>query len=257
MQPTFFTLLLLFLFLQCTITLSQPPAPSPVAAPPAQSPAQAPAKHPPHHPHSSPPPPEPADIIQVLLKASHFTSFARLIKATHVDYQLTAQLNSSSDGITMFAPTDAAFSNLRESALSSLNDKEKVAFVQFHILPRFLSTSDFQTLSNPIKTLAGSDSRYPMTITTTDSSVNISTGLTETSIANTVYSDNRTVVVYEIDKVLLPKYLFPPAAAPAAAANASAESPEIAKEASGAIRSVLQYNSVVLGVGIFAVIFCL
>ncbi|KAJ9178147.1 hypothetical protein P3X46_010056 [Hevea brasiliensis] len=241
MEHYLFSFSLLLLILHCTNTLSQSPASAPVAAP-----AQAPTHRPSHRPHSSPPPPGPVDVIQILLKAGHFTAFVRLIKATHVDTQLTSQLNSSTDGITIFAPTDAAFSNLRAGALGSLNDREKVAFLQFHILPRFLSTSDFQTLSNPVMTLAGSDSRYPMTISTTDSSVTINTGLTKTSLANTVYTDKQ-VAIYEIDKVLLPKYLFPPAAAPAPAKPA--ESPEIPKDVSGAISSVLHYNwAVVLGV---------
>ncbi|KAJ9188877.1 hypothetical protein P3X46_000233 [Hevea brasiliensis] len=242
MQQSIFSLTLLLLFFHCTNTLSQSPASAPVAAP-----AQAPSHHPSHRPHSSSPPPGPTDVIQILLKAGHFITFIRLIKATHVDFQLTSQLNSSTDGITVFAPTDTAFTNLKAGALDSLNDKEKLAFVQFHILPRFLSISDFQTLSNPVKTLAGSDDRYPVNISTTDSSVSISTGLTKTSIANTVYTDKQ-VAIYEIDKVLLPKLLFPPATAPAPAK--SAETPEInPKDASSAMSSVLHYNgALVLGV---------
>ncbi|KAF2321775.1 hypothetical protein GH714_002676 [Hevea brasiliensis] len=161
MEHYLFSFSLLLLILHCTNTLSQSPASAPVAAP-----AQAPTHRPSHRPHSSPPPPGPVDVIQILLKAGHFTAFVRLIKATHVDTQLTSQLNSSTDGITIFAPTDAAFSNLRAGALGSLNDREKVA-------------------------------------------------------------------IYEIDKVLLPKYLFPPAAAPAPAKPA--ESPEIPKDVSGAL----------------------
>lgn len=243
MHQSIFSFSLLLFFLHCTNTLSQSPASAPVAPP-----AQPPSHHPSHRPHSSPPP-APTDVMQILLKAGHFITFVRLIKATHVDFQLTSQLNSSTDGITIFAPTDTAFTKLKAGALDSLNDREKLSFVQFHILPRSLSTSDFQTLSNPIKTLAGSDDRFPMNISTTDSSVTISTGLTKTSIVNTVYTDKQ-VAIYEINKVLLPKRLFPPPAAPAPAKPA--ESPEVnTKDASDAMSSVFHYNGVVvLGAGL-------
>ncbi|KDP44080.1 hypothetical protein JCGZ_05547 [Jatropha curcas] len=253
MQHSIFSFSVLLLFLHCINTFSQSPTPSPVATP-----AQSPAATRLHHPNSPPPPPSPGptDVIQVLLKANHFLTFVRLIKATHVDYQLTSQLNSSTDGMTIFAPTDAAFSNLKSSALGSLNDKQKASFVQFHILPRYLNISDFQTLSNPVETLAGSVDKYPLTISTSDSSVNISTGITKTSISNIVYTDKQ-VAIFEVDKVLQPKYLFHPAAAAPAAPSPTektAESHEgTENDSSGAIGSVVDYNGVVvLEAGIFA-----
>ncbi|KAJ6403294.1 hypothetical protein OIU84_015244 [Salix udensis] len=161
-----FILLLSLLFLHnCSRTFCQASVQSP-------APTKAPV-----------PPPSlavPTDTIKILLKAGRFLSFVRLMKATQVDTQLFSQLNSSTDGITIFAPNDNAFSSRVAGAVGSLNDREKLEFVQFHILPRCLSISDFQT------------------------------GLTKTSISNTVYTDKQ-VAIYEVDKVLVPKDLFPPA----------------------------------------------
>ncbi|XP_065868153.1 fasciclin-like arabinogalactan protein 12 [Euphorbia lathyris] len=250
-HSSLFSLPLLLLFLHFSPTISLSPTPSPLSAPPAKAPTPPP---PHHHPHtSSPPPPLPTDVVGILLKAGKFITFIRLIKATRVDYQLSSQINSSTEGITVFAPSDAAFSNLKVD-IGALNDKDEVSLTQYHILPRFLAKSDFQTLSNPIKTLAGSDDKYTMTITTTDNSVNISTGLTKSSISSIVYTDKQ-VAIYEIDKVLLPKRLFPPAAAPAAlSAKPSADSPdglpksdEDDHDSSGA--GVLDYHGVMFGVG--------
>ncbi|WCJ41050.1 FASCICLIN-like arabinogalactan-protein 12 [Euphorbia peplus] len=243
-HSSLFTFLLLLLFLHFSTILSQSPTPSPVSAPPAKPPT------PHHHPHaSSPPAPAPTDVIGILLKAGKYITFIRLIKATRVDYQLTSQINSSTDGITIFAPSDAAFSNLKVD-IGALNDKAKVSLVQYHILPRLLAKSDFQTVSNPIKTLAGSDDKYTMTITTTDNSVNISTGIEKSSISSIVYTDKQ-VAIYEIDRVLLPKRIFPPAAAPAALS--AADSPDgLPKgeedddhDSSGAI--ILDYDGVMVG----------
>nr|TKR85773.1 fasciclin-like arabinogalactan protein 12 [Populus alba] len=203
-------------------------------------------------PVSPPPPAVPTDTINILLKAGRFLSFVRLMKATHVDTQLFSQLNSSTDGITIFAPNDNAFSSQVAGAVGSLNDREKLEFVQFHILPRFLSTSDFQTLSNPVKTLAGSDSKFPLTISTGDNSVKISSGLTKTSISNTIYTDKQ-VAIYEVDRVLVPKDLFPPAPAPPAPAPAKpvAESPVAPKDASDGVIVVSHHNLVLFGVGTY------
>ncbi|KAF2283343.1 hypothetical protein GH714_002435 [Hevea brasiliensis] len=217
---------------------------------------------------------------------------------------ISSQLKSSGDGITILVPSDSAFSILRADTLNSLADKEKVELVQFHVLTQFLLLSQFDTVSNPVMTLAGSSGRLLLNITVTGNVVNITTGIDYATISDTIYTDNQVaiyqidkmllpfdlfapgpvpakpaespendvpkdassstslvlnyivvlfelcrvaVAIYEIDKVLLPKYLFPPAAAPAPARPA--ESPEIPKDVSGAFSSVLHYNgAVVLGV---------
>jgi len=239
MQP--FILLFWLLFLHtCSQTFCQSPAQSPAAT---QTKA----------PVSPPPPAGPTDTIQILLKAGRFLSFVRLMKATHVDTQLFSQLNSSTDGITMFAPNDNAFTSLVAGAIGSLNDREKLEFVQFHILPRFLSISDFQTLSNPVKTLAGSDRKFPLTITTSDNSVTVSSGLTKTSLSNTIYTDKQ-VAIYEINKVLVPRDLFPPAPpAPAPAKPLAEPDPVAPRDASSALVIAWQHrvNVVLFGAGLY------
>lgn len=85
-------------------------------------------------------------------------------------------------------------------------------------MPSFISTSQFQTVSNPLRTQAG-DSRafqFPLNVTTSGNSVNITTGVNNATVTNSIYSDNQ-LAVYPIDKVLLPWALFgskPPAPAP-------------------------------------------
>ncbi|CAK7327426.1 unnamed protein product [Dovyalis caffra] len=215
-----------------------------------QSPAQSPIATPTKAPVPPPPPAGPTDTIKILLKAGRFLSFVRLMKATNVDTQLFSQLNSSTDGITIFAPNDSAFSSQVAGAVGSLNDREKLEFVQFHILPRYRSISDFQTVSNPVKTLAGSDSKFPLTITTSDNSVKISSGLTKTGISNTIYTDKQ-VAIYEVNKVLVPKDLFPPAPPAPAPAKPVADSPVAPKDASDAVIIVLHHNAVLFEVGIY------
>lgn len=199
-------LIFLFLFLGCSY---------------GQSPAEAPG------------PPPPMNITKILEKGGQFSVLIRLLKSTQVANQINTQLNDSNSELTIFAPTDNAFSNLQSGTLNSLNDQEKVELLQFHMIPTFLSLSNFQTVSNPVRTQAGDAYEFPLNVTTSGNSVNVSSGLVNTSISGTVYSDNQ-LAIYQIDSVLKPIGVFqprppPPAPAPEKSkkkAKAISESPK-------------------------------
>ncbi|KAL9171180.1 hypothetical protein ABFS82_04G192400 [Erythranthe guttata] len=181
----------------------------------------------------APAPAGPTNITKILEKAGQYTTLIRLCKITQICDQINTQLNNSNQGLTVFAPTDNAFSNLPAGTLNSLTDQQKVSLVQFHILPAFLSMSQFQTVSNPLRTQAGDSAAgaFPLNVTTSGSQVNVSTGVNDATVANTVYSDNQ-LAVYQVDKVLLPLSLFgtpAPAAAPSP--------PKATKKKSGAADS--------------------
>ncbi|XP_031256461.1 fasciclin-like arabinogalactan protein 12 [Pistacia vera] len=225
MKQSFFSFSILLLFLlQCTTTVAQPiPAPLPPPTPPSPT-ASPPA---PPLPTSSPPAPlvpaaapgpsGPTNVTKILEKAKGFSLFIRLLKSTSVADQIEKQLNDSSNGVTIFAPTDGAFSSLSSGVLNSLNDEEKEELVQFHVISSYIPLSQFQTVSNPLRTNAGDTSKYtfPLNVTAYPNSVNISTGITNTSLSGTVYSDGQ-LAIYQVDKVLLPWNIFgakPPAPA--------------------------------------------
>jgi hypothetical protein len=75
---------------------------------------------------------------------------------------------------------------------NSLTDLQKTQLIQFHILNTVVALSNFQTLSNPVPTEAGdvSAGAFPLNITTAGNQVNISTGLVNTTLGGTVYSDD-------------------------------------------------------------------
>ncbi|KAH0888668.1 hypothetical protein HID58_051097 [Brassica napus] len=128
-------------------------------------------------------------------------------------------LNNSDNGITIFAPSDSSFSSLKAGTLNSLSDEQQVELVQFHVVPSYVSSSNFQTISNPLRTQAGdsADGHFPLNITTSGNTVNITSGVTNTTVSGSVYSDGQ-LAVYQVDKVLLPQQVFdprPPAPAPA------------------------------------------
>ncbi|KAL0874984.1 hypothetical protein Bca101_024689 [Brassica carinata] len=166
-----------------------------------------------------PTPSGPTNITAVLEKAGQYTMFIRLLKSTQAADQINTQLNSSSSqGLTVFAPTDNAFSSLKSGTLNSLSDQQKVQLVQFHVLPTLLTMPQFQTVSNPLRTQAGDgqNGKFPLNITSSGNQVNITTGVVSATVANSVYSDKQ-LAVYQVDQVLLPLAMFGSSSAPAPA----------------------------------------
>ncbi|KAJ0084687.1 hypothetical protein Patl1_30720 [Pistacia atlantica] len=230
MKQSFFSFsLLLFFLLHCTSTQARPAG--------------------------APIPSGPTNVIKILVKAGRFTLFIRLLKSTTVINQIEHQINSTNGRLTIFAPTDGAFSSLSSGTLNSLTDPQKESLIQFHVISSYISLSQFQTVSNPLRTNAGDNSRYRYQLNATayPNSVNISTGLTNTSVAAIVYSDGQ-LAIYQVDKVLLPWEIFgakPPATAPAPGPEKpKKDSPDDSKtdaaDASGAVSLVMTMQNVVL-----------
>lgn len=169
-------------------------------------------------PASAPAPAGPINITAILEKAGQFGTLIRLMKSTQVADQINHQLSNSNSGLTIFAPTDNAFSSLPVGMLNSLSDHQKNELIQFHILPNVVPMAQFETVSNPLSTQAGNTNpgQFPLNVTTSGNSVNISTGIVNTTVTNTLYSD-RQLAVYTVDKVLLPLEIFRPSVAPAPA----------------------------------------
>lgn len=159
----------------------------------------------------APGPSGPTNITKILEKAGQFTTLIRLFKQTQIADQIDTQLNNSNQGMTVFAPTDNAFASLKPGTLNSLSDQQKVQLLQFHVLPQYLTTSQFQTISNPLRTQAGdsTSNNFPLNITSSGNQVNVTTGVVDTTVSNTMYTDG-SLAVYQVDKVLLPISLFGP-----------------------------------------------
>ncbi|KAL2328635.1 hypothetical protein Fmac_022062 [Flemingia macrophylla] len=215
----------------------QSPAPSPLASPPGMN--TVPLV--PVSPNGAPTPATPKvatiDIAQILSKAKRFSVLIRLLKTTQLINQLNSQLltSSGSGGLTIFAPSDTAFSKLKGGFLNSLNDRQKVELLQFHTLSSFVSISNFDTLTNPVQTQAGDDpKRLQLNVTTYgDSHVSMATGAVNATVTGTVYTDDK-VGIYEVDKVLVPlDMVLPKPKAPSPSPSPSAKTKSSSAEESG------------------------
>ncbi|XP_004487129.1 fasciclin-like arabinogalactan protein 11 [Cicer arietinum] len=202
-------------------TASTAPASSPKLAPAPKSPSPASSKPlVPTLPDTSDST-TPDDITKILKKAKTFAILTRLLKTTEIVDNLNSQLiTAKSGGLTIFAPDDSAFSNLKPGFLNSLNENKKIELLQFHILPQFVDSNNFDSLSNPVETVAGKDPlKLPFNVESLGNSVNISTGVVNATVTGVVYQDNK-LAIYRLDKVLLPLDFFPSkvhASAPVAA----------------------------------------
>lgn len=170
------------------------------------------AKAPASAPFSSSPVPAPApaplyvNVSNVLEQAGQFKTFLSLIAGTKVETQLQTQANNTQQGLTLFAPSDGAFSSLRpqyKAMLRMLTDEQKTSLVEYHALPMFYSLGQFQTLSGPLSTMGS----YKFNVSAFGAQVNVSTGLVNAPLTSSVFSQ-APVAVYEVNKVLLPEEIF-------------------------------------------------
>ncbi|GAU38511.1 hypothetical protein TSUD_396280 [Trifolium subterraneum] len=168
----------------------------------------------------------PDDITRILVKAKTFSVLIRLLKSTEIMSSINSQLiTAKNGGLTILAPDDSAFSSLKAGFLNSLDENKKIELLQFHILPQYVASSNFDSLSNPVQTVAGKDpTRLPLNVNALGNNVSLQTGVVNASIVGVVYSDNK-LAIYQLDKVLLPLDFFKtkaPALAPSLAATAKA-----------------------------------
>jgi hypothetical protein len=150
--------------------------------------------------------------------------------------QLISQLNSQlltikSGGLTILAPDDSAFSQLKAGFLNTLSDGQKLELLQFHVISDYVSSSNFDTLTNPVRTLAGAKpGKVELNVISYGGSVNISTGEVNTTIDGIIYTDKH-LAIYKVGKVLLPTEFFSKAKAPGKAPSLAPEPSALAPKA--------------------------
>ena len=133
-----------------------------------------------------------------------------------MDAEINTRLKKSNQGVTIFAPTDTAFSDLQTGTLNTFTDQQKTELARFHIVPSFISMSQFETVSNPVHTaIDGNTVGFPLNVVGNGTHVNMTTGVVNTTVDSVVYSDGQ-LAVYKIPQVLLSQgILRPQAPAPA------------------------------------------
>ncbi|KAL0914183.1 hypothetical protein M5K25_017693 [Dendrobium thyrsiflorum] len=130
-------------------------------------------------------------------------------------------------GLTLFAPTDAAFKAKGVPDLNSLSSADLVTLLQYHAVASYNPKDSLKTVHHPIATMAsGAAGNYEITVTVQGDDVTLHTGVDSSRIARTVL-DETPVCILTVESVLLPEELFGNASSlePAPAPGAAEESP--------------------------------
>jgi len=170
-----------------------------------------------------------ANLTALLSLAGPFKTLLSLLKASDLLTALQAQANNTEQGITIFAPSDPAFSSLPKKILANLTADEKKEVLLAHCIPKFYTLTDFQNFSNPANTMAtGSNGgKYNLNVTAKGGAVTVSSGYVTTPITSAVHVTD-PLALYIVGKVLLPEDIFglpSPSPAPAPAPEADSLSP--------------------------------
>ncbi|KAJ4901706.1 Fasciclin-like arabinogalactan protein 13 [Raphanus sativus] len=179
----------------------------------------------------APGPAGPINITAILEKGGQFTTFIHLLNTTQVGNQINIQANSSSEGMTVFAPTDNAFQNLKPGTLNKLSYDDQVKLILYHVSPKFYTLDDLLSVSNPVRTQAsGRDGAvYGLNFTSQGNQVNVSTGVVETRVSNELRKE-RPLAVYVVDMVLLPEEMFGENKVSPAAPGPKSNSPDVSDD---------------------------
>ncbi|XP_019189475.1 PREDICTED: fasciclin-like arabinogalactan protein 8 [Ipomoea nil] len=168
--------------------------------------------------------------LTAALEKAGCKTFAGLLVSSGVmkTYQTAAD-----NGLTVFAPNDAAFKDAKLPDLTKLSNAELVALLQFHAVAEYTPMGTLKATKHPISTLATSGAgKYDFSATTAGDAVTLDTGVDSSRVASTVL-DSTPLCIFTVDNVLLPTELFgkapSPAPVPAAPEASPASSPEVSR----------------------------
>ncbi|KAL3676390.1 hypothetical protein R1sor_026338 [Riccia sorocarpa] len=183
---------------------------------------------------------ESANITAALEGAVNYKTFIDLLTSTGVDAEYASKQTGA--GITVLAPTDAAFAALPPGALAALTPDQAKQVLRYHAIGQYYPLGTLSTLNKVEPTLAsvtGGPGTYVIDVTSKATGlVTLSTGASNATIGSTIY-DTTPTSVFSINSVLLPPEIFAlaPAAAPSPLSPALAPAPALSPVPAPAIGS--------------------
>ncbi|VVB06447.1 unnamed protein product [Arabis nemorensis] len=152
--------------------------------------------------------------ITGLLEKAGCKTFANLLLTSGV---LKTYESTVDKGLTVFAPSDEAFKSEGVLDLKKLTQAEVVSLLEYHALAEYKPKGSLKTNKEAISTLATNGAgKYDLTTSTSGDEVILHTGVGPSRLADTVV-DETPVVIFTVDKVLLPTELFGKSPSPAPA----------------------------------------
>ncbi|KAK9734824.1 hypothetical protein RND81_04G165300 [Saponaria officinalis] len=157
----------------------------------------------------SPQPPK-TNITAALINGHDFNVATSMLIASGVVSEF--EKDEEGAGITLFIPTDLAFSNLPSAVnLQELPADEKSLVLKFHVLHSYYTLGSLESIVNPAQpTLATEDNgagSFTLNISRVNGSVSINTGLVQAEITQTAF-DEKPVAIFGVSNVFLPEEVF-------------------------------------------------
>ncbi|PSR90069.1 Fasciclin-like arabinogalactan protein [Actinidia chinensis var. chinensis] len=150
------------------------------------------------------------NITKALIDGHNFNVAASMLAASGVADEF--EQDEGGAGITMFVPTDDAFSDLPTTAnFQSLPADEKVVVLKFHVLHSYYPLGSLESIVNPVQPTLATEvmgaGKFTLNISRVNDSVGIDTGIVQASVTQTVLDQN-PVAIFGVSKVLLPREIF-------------------------------------------------
>ncbi|KAJ0898954.1 putative fasciclin-like arabinogalactan protein [Helianthus annuus] len=178
------------------------------------------------------PVPEPAEVnITSLMSAHGCRNFAEALLASDA---MKTYADNIDGGLSVFCPLDDAFKGFAPK-FKNLTVAGKQSLLEYHGVPVYQSMSMLKSSNGLMNTLATDGAeKYDFTVQNDGQDVTIKTKLVTAKIVGTLI-DQQPLIIFTINKVLLPEELFKnalsPAPAPAPEADAPvADSPKASKK---------------------------
>lgn len=161
------------------------------------------------------PAPSASDVnITGLLEKAGCKTFVSLLESSGV---IKIYESAVEKGLTIFAPNDEAFKGDDVPDLSKLTNAELVTLLQYHASATYTPIGSLKTSKDPITTLASSGAgKYDLSVKVDGDSVTLKTGVVSSRVADTVL-DSTPLVIFTVDRLLLPIELFGKSPSPAPA----------------------------------------
>ncbi|XP_010542651.1 PREDICTED: fasciclin-like arabinogalactan protein 4 [Tarenaya hassleriana] len=155
-------------------------------------------------------PPLGLNITKTLIDGHDFNVAAAMLAASGVVSDF--ENDERGAGITLFVPTDVAFSDLPgDVRLQSLPADKKSVVLKFHVLHSYYPLGSLESIVNPVQpTLATEEmgaGSYTLNISRVNGLVAIDTGIVQAFVTQTVFDQN-PVAIFGVSKVLLPREIF-------------------------------------------------
>uniref|UniRef100_A0A2N9IG52 FAS1 domain-containing protein n=1 Tax=Fagus sylvatica TaxID=28930 RepID=A0A2N9IG52_FAGSY len=172
------------------------------------------------------PTPGPSQLnLTAILSKQGCKAFADLLTASGADKTFEENIDG---GLTVFCPTDTIINGFMPK-YKNLTAPQKVSLLLYHGIPVYQSIQTLKSSNGIMNTLATDGAnKYDFTVQNDGEELTLKTKVITAKVTGTL-KDQEPLVVYKIDKVLLPRELFKvaaKAAKEAAAAAPEADAPE-------------------------------